>query len=68
MLSEHTVVFNPDDVVCVLGVVVSQVEEDFELDSRLVLQLFLVPDDLYSHNLACFVVQAFESLAKGPLS
>ena len=35
-----------------------------ELDTRLMLELLLVPDDLDSHNLSCLMIDTFKSLSK----
>jgi len=45
MASEGAEVFDPDDVVGVVWVVVFQVKQDLQLNSSLMLKLLLVPDN-----------------------
>ena len=68
MISENAVVFDLDDVVLVFGVMLLQVLEDAKLDTCLMLVSLLIFDDLYGHDLSCFMVQAPQSLAKAALS
>lgn len=67
MLPEDDVVLDPDDVVRVVGVVRSQVLQQFELDARLVLESLLVPDQLYGHYLLRLVVEALQRLPEAAL-
>ena len=62
------VVFDSDDVVGVVWVVVAQVKQDFKLNSGLMLELFLVSYYLDRHNFFGFVVEALQGLSKAPFS
>ena len=64
MRPEGTVVLNADDVVRVIRVVVSQMLEYLQLNSRLVLKLLLVTYYLNSHELSCFMVNCLQCLTK----
>ena len=68
MLSEHDVGLNLDNIATVIWVVILQMLEDFELNARLMLELFLVPDDFDSDDFAVHVVDAFQCLAEAALS
>lgn len=68
MLPEHAVVLDPNDVVCIFGVVLFQVQKDLKLYSCLMLELLFVPDDLDGNNFASFVIHTLESLPKGSLT
>lgn len=67
MLPEHAVVFDSDDVVRVIRVILFQVEQDLQLDPGLVLEFLLVPDDFDGHDLAGLVVDALQGLSEGAL-
>lgn len=64
MLPEIAGVLDPDDVHLIVGVVVSQVSHDVQLNLRLVLELLLVSNDLDRHQFACLVISAFQGLAE----
>ena len=64
MLSELTAVFDLNDVVRILGILVLEVLKDLQLHSCLVLELFLAADDLDSNDLFGQMVKALEGLAK----
>ena len=68
MLSEHAVIFDPDHVVLVVLIVEVEVLQDLEFHASLVLELFLVSDDLDGDHLLGFVVHAFDGLPKATLS
>lgn len=68
MLSEHAIVFNSNDVVCVLRVVLFKMQQDLELYSGLVLELLLVADDLDGYDLASLVVHTLQGLPEGALA
>ena len=65
MLAEHAVVFDSYDVVRVIWVVVTQVKQDLEFYSSLMLELLLVSNDLACHCFSSFVINAFQCLTKG---
>lgn len=67
VLSEEHVVFDSDDVVLVVWVVVVQVLEDPKLNACLILELLLVTDQLDGHRFLSLVVQARDGLAKASL-
>jgi hypothetical protein len=62
--SEDLVVDDSDDVVVVVFVFVFQILQDSQLDSSLVLEPFLVPDDFDCNHLLLLVVKALQRLAK----
>ena len=64
MLPEHAVILDTDYIIGVFWVVFFQVEKDFELNACLVLELFLVPDNLDCNNLVGLVINTFECLAE----
>lgn len=64
MLTEHAVVFDTNDVVRVLGIVLLQVQQDLELHACLVLEFLLVSDDLDGDDLARLVIHALQGLPK----
>jgi len=64
MVPENAMIFDLDDVILILRVLLLEVLEDAKLDTCLVLVSLLVFDDFDGNNLACFVVQALQSLAK----
>jgi hypothetical protein len=68
VLPEHAVIFYPDDVICIIWVIVAKVQQNFELDASLVLELFFVSYYLDSYDFSGFVVNALESLSEGPLA
>lgn len=68
MLSKHAVVFDPNDIICIVRVVFFQMKQDFKFDSGLVLEFLLVSDNLESHNLFGLMIDTFESLSKGSLT
>lgn len=68
MLPEHAVIFYADDVVCVLGVVISQVLQNLQLDLSLVLKSLFVPNNFYSHDFAGLVVHAPKCLPETALA
>jgi len=64
VLPEHAVVFDPNDIVCVLRVIFLEVQQYLELYASLMLELLLVSDDLDRYNLSSLVVNALECLSK----
>ena len=64
MLPEHAVVFDPNDIVCVLRVIFLEVQQYLELYASLMLELLLVPDDLDCDDFARLVIDTFEGLSK----
>jgi len=58
MLSKHAVVFYPDDVVRVIWVIFFQMQQYFELDSCLMLELLLVSNNLDCNYLSCLMINA----------
>jgi hypothetical protein len=68
MMSEHAVVFDSNNVICIILVILFQMKKNLELNSSLMLILLIVPDDLDRYCLSSFVVQAFQSLSKTTLS
>lgn len=65
MLAEHAVVFDSYNVVRVIWVVVTQVKQDLEFYSSLMLELLLVSNDLDCDCFSSFVINAFQCLTKG---
>lgn len=68
MLPEHAIILNPNNIVRVLWVIFFQVQQDFQLNACLVLELFLVPDNFDGDDLVCLVVYAFKCLAERALA
>lgn len=68
MLTENYIVLYPDDVVCVIRIIFLQVHEDLKFDARLVLEPFLIPDELYRHHLLCLVVETLQGLSEAALT
>jgi len=65
MLPEYHVVFHVDDVHGVIRIIVLEELQYFELDTRLVVVLLLVLDDLQSYMLLRFVIETLDCDAKG---
>ena len=68
MLSKKQIVEDSDHIVLIMHIIIIQIFQDFELDSSLVLELFLVSDYFESHLLLCLVIEAFDCLSKAALS
>lgn len=66
VLAEYEVVLDHDDVVSIIRVILLEVLEDLQFHSSLVLELFLVPDELHSDQLVGLVVQTLNGLAEAP--
>ena len=64
MLAEHAVVFDANDVVRVLRIVLLQVQQNLELHACLMLEFLLVSDDLDGYDLACLVIHALQGLSE----
>lgn len=64
MSPEDLVVYDSDDVIVVVLVPVLEVLQDTQLDASLVLESFLVADNLDGDHLLLFVVEALQSLAE----
>jgi hypothetical protein len=64
VLPEHAVVFDSNNVVRVLGIVLFQMQQNLEFYTCLMLELLLVPDDLDCDDFARLVIDAFEGLSK----
>ena len=68
MLAEHTIIFDPNNIILVVLVMVVQIFENLQLNSCLVLEFFLISDDLDSHHLLSLVIEALDSLSKAALA
>lgn len=68
MLTEDCIVLNPNDVMRIFWIMLFEVGKNVELNTCLVMKALLVPNDLYSDQLACLVIVAFDSLAKTTLA
>ena len=68
MLSEYSVVLDPDDVVRIVRIILFQMLENFELNTCLMLESFLVSNQLHCYNLLSLVIKAFQCLAERALS
>ena len=60
MLPEYHIVLHVDDVHSVVGVILFEVLQDFQLHSCLVIVLLLVLDDLKCHHLLALVVETLD--------
>ena len=68
MLPKHAVVFDPDDVIGVLRIVISQMLQYFQLHLGLVLKPLFISNNFHSHDFACLVVHAPQSLPETTLA
>lgn len=68
VLAKHYVVFHADDVAFVLRIIVSQVLQNLNLDCRLVVEAFLVTNDLECNELTLLVVKHTQSLPETALA
>ena len=68
MLPEHAVVFDPYYVVGIIRVILLQMQQYFQLDAGLVLELLLISDDLQGYDFFGLVVDALERLPEGSLA
>lgn len=64
MFSEHDTLFDPNNIMLIIGVVISEMFEDLNLHSCLMLKLLLVPDDLHCHHFFLLMIKALQSLSK----
>jgi hypothetical protein len=64
MLSEVAVVIYQYNVILVVRIVLFQMHEYLELDSSLMSELLLVPNDFNCDYFACFVIETFYGLAE----
>lgn len=64
MLPKHAVIFDTNDVVGVFWIILLQVQQNFELNTSLMLELLFVSDDLDCNDLASLVIDALQSLSK----
>jgi hypothetical protein len=67
VLPENRVILDANDVIHILGVVISQIRQDVELHTCLVMEALFIPDYLHGHMLVGLVVEAFQSLTEAPL-
>ena len=68
MLSENSIIVNSNDIVHIVFIVIVEVLENAQLDACLVLELFLVANDLYRNFLLVLVIITLDSLAKASLA
>lgn len=68
MLSENGVVVNMDDVHYVFGIVLSQILEDLQFDTGLIIILFFILNYFYGYVFLFFVVNASQGCAKRALT
>lgn len=68
MLPEYSVVFNSNDIVDIVWIVLLQKHEYFKLNTCLMMESFFVPYDLHSHELIGLVVVTFQGLTEAALS
>ena len=66
MLAEDDVVVHPDNIVLIVLVLLLQIPQEAQFDTSLMLEAFLVADDLDGDHGLLLVIEAFESLAKAP--
>jgi hypothetical protein len=69
VLAEHDVCLDLDNVTAIVKVVVLQVLQDFQFYTGLMLEFFLISNDLYGNNFTSIaVVYALKCLAKTALT
>ena len=64
MVSKHKAVFDLDDVVFLIRIIISQVLQDSNLHSSLINEFLLVSYDLQSDGSLPLVIEAFYTLTK----
>ena len=64
MVSKHKAVFDLDDVVFLIRIIISQVLQDSNLHSSLINEFLLVSYDLQSDGSLPLVIEAFHTLTK----
>ena len=64
MLSENYIIFYANDVKGVIRIQLFKMHQNLELHTSLVLESFLVSNQLNSYMLFCFVVEAFDGLSE----
>jgi len=65
MVSKLNIFFHPHNVVFIILIILFEVFQNLNLNPRLMLKLFLIPNNLQSKKDLMFVVKAFNSLPKG---
>jgi hypothetical protein len=68
MISENKCFFHSNNVVVIFRVIVSKMSKNIDFYISLVVKFLLITNDLESNVFFLFVIKAFKSLAKGPLS
>jgi hypothetical protein len=67
VLSENTVVLHADDVILIILVMIIQVFQNFELNTCLILKLFLIPDNFNSNVFFGLMIKTLDSLTETAL-
>ncbi len=68
MLSEDDVIAHSNDVVDIVRVVLLQILQDLKLDTGLVVEALLIPDNLECHMRIRLIIKALHSLTKATLA
>ena len=68
MLSKYHIVFNPDNIIHIVFVMVIQILQNSQLYSSLILKLLLIADDFDGDIFVCLMVKALNGLAKAALA
>jgi len=67
MLSKNTVVLYTDDVILIILVMIIQVFQNLELDTSLVLKLFLIPNNFNGNVFFGLMIKTLDSLTETAL-
>ena len=68
MLSKDHIIFDSNNIIHIIFVMVIQILQNSELYSGLILKLFLIADDFDGDLLVCLMVKALNGLAKATLT
>ena len=64
MVSEHAIIFNSDNIIGVIDIIIPQMQKNFQFNPSLMLELLLISDDFYCNDFLGFVVETFQRLSK----
>jgi hypothetical protein len=59
MLPIHAIVFDPNDIVGVIWIIFFQMQQYFQLDPCLMLELFLISNNFDCNNFSRFMIDTF---------
>ena len=64
MLPKNQIIFNSNYIILILRIMVIKIFQYFQFHSRLILELFLIPNDFNSTNRIILMINALQCLSK----